>query len=231
MQAGKENEDRTMTRIVLSSLVCCWLLSAAEPAEAQWVRVGPGGSVTVRAPYVDVDVGPYGSTRVRAPFTAVDTPGFPGPVTVYGFPPVPYFVAPAPAQYAEADLAHMSLPELHSLLIAHWNALQQDLSGLAPGTTGASWQRYLQLPANLITGHSAASSPAGDGLVELEKVRDRYERVASSHEYRVISRLANFQATRRLLTFYVARLSEPPVEAPTIEELPLPVPAPAPPPQ
>ena len=65
-----------MARIAISSLVFCHLLALVQTGDAQMVRVGPGGAVRVRAPFVRVEVGPSGGTYVRAPFTSVYRPGY-----------------------------------------------------------------------------------------------------------------------------------------------------------
>ena len=73
-----------MFKFTILSLVC-WMVITAEQAEAQFVRVGPGGGVSVRAPFVHVEVGPGGGTYVRAPFTSVVTPGYGRPVPRYEY--------------------------------------------------------------------------------------------------------------------------------------------------
>lgn len=101
-------------RIVLLMLP---LALAASVCEAQLVRVGPLGGVSIRAPFVSVDTLPFGlGTSVRAPFTSVNTRayafrygyGHPGyhayapypvyrPVPVHVYHPVPvYRVHPVP---------------------------------------------------------------------------------------------------------------------------------------
>ena len=57
----------------LAGTVCTLCLLITSTAEAQWVRVGPFGGVSVRAPFVAVDAVPWGGARVRAPFTSVNT--------------------------------------------------------------------------------------------------------------------------------------------------------------
>lgn len=69
--------------VVAAIVTAVW---STDHADAQLVRVGPFGGVSVRVPFVSVDTLPFGGgTRVRAPLTAVDTglfrPGFYG----YGF--------------------------------------------------------------------------------------------------------------------------------------------------
>lgn len=68
--------------VTLAATLCFFMLGKS--AEAQLVRVGPLGGVSIRAPFVSVDTLPFGGgTRVRAPLTSVNTGlyGFGG----YGF--------------------------------------------------------------------------------------------------------------------------------------------------
>ncbi len=63
-----------MNRLLTSAIGCLLCVSMASVAEAQLVRVGPFGGVSVRAPFVSVDTLPFGGgARVRAPFVSVDT--------------------------------------------------------------------------------------------------------------------------------------------------------------
>ncbi len=66
-----------MKRLLTSTIGCLACVAMAPVAEAQMVRVGPFGGVSVRAPFVSVDTLPFGGgTRVRAPFVSVNTRGF-----------------------------------------------------------------------------------------------------------------------------------------------------------
>lgn len=100
-----------MIRSLACSLCAVLIVTSCDTADAQIVRIGGFGGVSVRAPFVSVDVLPYGGARVRAPFTAVNTGAFGyGPV-YYGrrhhhyYPPVaiydprPPIVYPAPVVY------------------------------------------------------------------------------------------------------------------------------------
>jgi hypothetical protein len=63
-----------MNRFLTSAIGCMACVSMASVAEAQMVRIGPFGGVSVRAPFVSVDTLPFGGgTRVRAPFTSINT--------------------------------------------------------------------------------------------------------------------------------------------------------------
>ena len=219
-----------MARWTIFGLLLGGLLCPVETGYAQLVRIGRGGGVAVRAPFVRVDVGPYG-TSVRAPFTAVDTPryrargrsswyqygdrGQYGPLPGYGSAPSSELLADP-----ETDITRLDLPALRSSLIAQWNALQLDLRRFS---TGAGWQRHLSLPPELFSG-------SGDPPIDvLQEILGRYARVANSEQYRVIARLASFQATHRLLAAYLDRLPQPPTEeppAPPAENVPPPVPEP-----
>lgn len=74
------------TVVGAATLILAWPATA----DAQILRIGPRGGVSVRAPFVSVDVSPWGGTRVRAPFTSVDTTDryyrAPGG---YGYAPIP----------------------------------------------------------------------------------------------------------------------------------------------
>ena len=62
-----------MPRLVLGPLAALLVLTPAV-VDAQLVRVGPLGGVSVRVPFVSVDTLPFGGgTRVRAPFVGVNT--------------------------------------------------------------------------------------------------------------------------------------------------------------
>ena len=217
-----------MGRIVCSSSVFCWLLAACQIGDAQLVRVGPGGRVSVRAPFVRVDVGPYGGTYVRAPLTSIYAPSFRGRARYYRYPAAPYgpyeVVPPVGVDDGDfqPDMGQVTLPELRSTLVDHWNALQLDLSRLA---AGISWQRHLALPPDLLAEPLDGSAAADPSPLELKRVHDRYERVAGAYEYRAISQLASFQPTRRLLSVYLDRVLAEFDQTPAFEELPpLPVP-------
>lgn len=77
-----------MNRLLTSTIGCAACLTMASVADAQYVRVGPFGGVSVRAPFVSVDTLPYGGgARVRAPFVSVDTRAY---SYGYGYPPYGY---------------------------------------------------------------------------------------------------------------------------------------------
>ena len=82
-----------MTRILtpLFGIVAALLFHAS--ADAQMVRVGAFGGVSIRVPFASVDVLPFGGgTRVRAPFTSVNTRAF----AAYPYAAVPYRYYPRP---------------------------------------------------------------------------------------------------------------------------------------
>ncbi|WP_164102583.1 hypothetical protein [Candidatus Laterigemmans baculatus] len=60
-----------MFKTLVGAAALCFAWPAV--ADAQILRIGPLGGVSVRVPFVSVDVSPYGGTRVRAPLTAIDT--------------------------------------------------------------------------------------------------------------------------------------------------------------
>ncbi len=103
----------------LSTLIL--VIAAPTAAQAQIVRFGVGGGVSVRAPFVQVDVSPYGGTHVRAPFTSVDTygPRYRGAIP-YGNPlpggysayrAAPYSVGPSYRAYYSDHRALVVVPE------------------------------------------------------------------------------------------------------------------------
>jgi hypothetical protein len=88
-----------MNRIltIATALAACAAISPV--ADAQLVRIGPFGGVSVRAPFVSVDTLPFGGgARVRAPFTSVDTRLFARPYYGYrygnAYPVAPVYPAP-----------------------------------------------------------------------------------------------------------------------------------------
>lgn len=218
-----------MTRITTLCLGGLLLASvgSARNADAQIVRIGPWGGVSVRAPFVRVEVSPYGDTYVRAPFTEVQTPGRRGRVVYgdYGYSAAPYdsYGVPrprGPVRVVQQDVDQMSLAELQRSLVANWNTLRADLGRFE---TGAGWQDYLQLPEELAVADPTSSSVSAGEVERLSEVLARYDEVAEADEYRMISRLESFQRTRHRLAAYIDRLSgaSPPADT---EVLPAPLP-------
>ena len=89
------NGNRVMFKTVIGAATLFFV--GAATADAQILRIGPHGGVSVRVPFVSVDVSPWGGTRVRAPFTSVDTadryymaPGGYGYATIPPGQAVPY---------------------------------------------------------------------------------------------------------------------------------------------
>jgi hypothetical protein len=316
-----------------------YFLANVETTQAQIVRWGPDGTVSIRAPFVDVDVAPGGNTRVRAPFTAVDTPGFGPYLPRYErrFDRAPANRTPGRGlgglrplsadEYAQdtvstsqkpvADPALMSWLELRrhtravavrlenelrrvadgtlwtaSLrpgtvrdllaedsdqppnaatidqlaailqsydtlvdsdgypqiarlsgfremrealgemvlppqergrrnLVAQWNAFYRDLDRFE---TGATWQKYLQLPPGLRDERAAEKQT----LRQLEDLLGRYEKIIGPEEYRAVTELPSFRATRQGLADYVAILKESAANAAPEMSLPEAVPLPRP---
>lgn len=83
-----------MSRLQLIAAATLAVACTTAPCQAQIVRWGPFGGVSVRAPFVSVDVSPFGATRVRAPFTSVysSRPVVPYGPAVVGVPAFPYGV-------------------------------------------------------------------------------------------------------------------------------------------
>jgi hypothetical protein len=111
---------------------------------------------------------------------------------------------------------------------------------LARMSNGGGWQRYLELPGDVIGSDSTSAIPpppshgAEPNVEQLEKILARYDSVRQNPEYRVIAELSSFLATRENLAAYVALLREVPATGteppqPAAETLPAP-PTPAQPP-
>jgi hypothetical protein len=103
---------------------------------------------------------------------------------------------------------------------------------LARINTGATWQPYLALPAEVYaasdsTSGSGSTSAAHPEFEQLTAVLGRYDSVSQNAAYRVIAELPAFQETQERLSLYINLLSDPQSadSAPSqIEDLPLPKP-------
>lgn len=109
-----------MSIIRLAMLIL--VIAAPTAAQAQIVRFGMGGGVSVRAPFVRVDVSPYGGTQVRAPFTSVDTGGsryrgaipygYSSPSGYSAYGAAPYSVGPSYRAYYSDRRAVVVVPQV-----------------------------------------------------------------------------------------------------------------------
>jgi hypothetical protein len=203
--------------IVMCAFVGATLSFTAGTCCAQWVEVSTDGGVYVRAPFVRVYVDPYGGTSVRAPFTAVDVPG-----RRYPHPQPPAVIegrAMQPSLPRAQELATMDEEALWQFLSSTANRLHERLSRF---DTGASWQRYLRLPEEVLTDSSLNLHERRDALTELLR---RYRYVVTEPRYERIANLPAFTAMQAALTEVVSRLDASPADASVSdEELPMPAP-------
>jgi len=152
-------------------------------ADAQIVRVGPGGSVEVRAPFTRVFVGP-GGTSVRAPFTAVDTPRFRWGRVEYALP--------------EPDqLARYNWQQLREHLRASADLLDRQLADMREG---ADWRSVLKpgLIRDLVS-DDVNRPPDAATAKQLGSLLAEYDAVAADRSARRVVRLAGFGAVHTAL--------------------------------
>ncbi len=199
-------------------LACCWLMGSGA-AEAQIVRYGPGGGVSVRAPFVHVEVGPGGSTYVRAPFTSVNTPGFTrttprydyrsGRTTVYRTPSqtstrfrpltAEEFARgdAATTQRATTDPAQMSWRELRRHTRSAAGRLDNELRRTADGP---AWTASLR-PGTIrdLLAEDTDQPPAPNTVNQLLEILQSYDALVESNGYPQIARLSAFREMRQAL--------------------------------
>lgn len=105
------------------------------------------------------------------------------------------------------ELALPAEPRLRHQLTTSARFLDRALGELR---NGASWQRYLALPEALFALDDAVGvgelQPAAADIEALVKIRDRFDAVRNTPEYRGVARLADFKTTHRRLIDYVALL-------------------------
>ena len=182
------------TRIVaaLSSLLFAVAIFMADATFGQPVSVSLADGVHVRAPFVSVDVFPGGGVSVRAPYTAVDVGGRP---YVVGRPVI---VEEQPLLTPQA-LASMDDDALWRALRNASLRLNQRLSRF---DTGATWQRYLRLPDELVTGSTADAEARRAAAATLQQ---RFAEVVANPQYQRIANLPAFAAMQAVLTEMNAR--------------------------
>lgn len=168
---------------------------AASFACAQGVQVSVADGIHVRAPFVSVDVFPGGGVSVRAPYAAVDVRG-----SLYAIPQQAATIETAvPTPQALAALDDESL----------WRALRNTSlrlnERLRRFDTGATWQRYLRLPDELVSGSAANVEDRRLAAIGLQA---RFAAVADDGRYRKIADLAAFRSIQALLTEIASRSSE-----------------------
>ena len=206
---------RRLATLVLVS----WFVTCTQTAQAQIVRWGPDGGVSIRAPFVNVDVGPGGSTRVRAPFTAVDTPGFRSFVPRYEYRSqrVPSNRAVGPRtgrlrplsadEFTQSTLttsprtvtdpAQMSWLELRRHTRAVAVRLENELRRVADGTT---WTASLR-PGTIrdLLAEDSEQTPDDATIDQLTAILQSYDALVDSAGYPQIARLSGFQEMRQAL--------------------------------
>ena len=204
--------------IVMCALVGSTLSFTASTCRAQWVEVSTDGGVYVRAPFVRVYVDPYGGTSVRTPFTAVDVPGrgYQSCAASGSYRATRYAAFFAQAQ----ELTAMDDESLWRFLSSTANRLHERLGRF---DTGASWQRYLRLPEEVLTDSSSNLHERRDALTDL---LGRFRYVATEPRYERIANLPTFTAMQAALTEVVSRLDASPAgDDMSDEELPMPAPS------
>jgi hypothetical protein len=199
----------------------------AAPCQAQIVRIGGFGGVSVRAPFVGVDVFPYGPTIVRAPFTRVYSSGLPyGPIFPYRhgvigvpvFPPVAsVVVVPSVPVVRVPVLAVPSVPsvvfEEEPILPQGYQVTRPSLDGhvsedlrraaielqfsLSRRHDGDVWLDYLA-PGRIIQ-----SIEQGEDPNSLRDLIMNYDGVVANGSLRPIHNALGFNQTRELLRVYV----------------------------
>jgi len=203
-----------MNRILVPAVATIFSLAGTVTADAQLVRVGPLGGVSVRAPFVRVDVLPFGGgTRVRAPFTRVNTGAYrfgyaPAPISAY---PQPQHVQPDPVVTTPVEPlvdSTPALPEATSQPIAVdvgaaterlREAAETLLQSLRARSDDADvWIEYLQ-PDRII-----ATIDRSDSIESLRPLLVNYNGVLANRALASIGSTAGFVQTRRWLTAVLA---------------------------
>lgn len=203
----------------------CGLLLVGGTTEAQFVRVGPGGGVSVRAPFVHVEVGPGGSTYVRAPFTSVVTPGYARVAPRYGYYP-PGTVVPGrkstrlrpltAEEYTQDDTtmlprmavdpAQMDQRELRRHARAVAGRFENELRQTADG---AAWTSSLRPGTIRDLLAEDTDRPLDSATVDqLTAILQSYDALSDSQGYPQITQLSGFREMREVLR----ELTTPPRE-------------------
>ncbi len=191
------------------ALLLCWLTWLPDSvATGQIVRVGPGGSVRVRAPFVRVYVAPDGRTSVRAPFTDVNAPGR----RYVAHPPHSEILIPD-----GASVAHGQQPTLADPALADWAALWRMLDSgtirldeqLGQSAKASSWKGYLQTSRLRETGaEQGARAPDLQTVNQLREILAQYEQTIATQHYQSVSSLSGF----RMVYIVLKELISPPLQ-------------------
>ncbi len=223
---------------------CLLFLVIGSTADAQFVRVGPYGGVSIRAPFFAMDIPgppipPPFMFRARRPVVVA------APYPAYAYPQVqieyadPGGIASPRHTVNRAFSPPTNMAELESQL---WEAASQLARSLVSQRDAEMWTNYLA-PDRIV----AAIEQGNRGSVA--RLTDHYDGVTANPQLAWLTRLDGFAATRSLLHQYVGsrrvpvpaqssqqRASEtrPQVQrTPSLEDRPLieqadPVPLPAP---
>ncbi len=219
-----------MFRYFVGSVTGLLLVALATPADAQIVRIGPYGGVSIRAPFVAVDTSPWGGARVRAPFTAVDTGVYggyypvhprlgyvvPAPAVVYPpvvevpvpvYEPVPVQVYPPVEPYSASRPVGSSDPILlaEQLRAA---ALQLGESLNRRRDDGDVWLKYLG-PGQIVDAVDRRVDPQS-----LKSLLANYDGVVGNGQLGSIRAARGFSETRALLRQYIQQGAAPTVAEP-----------------
>ncbi len=233
-----------MIRILVTTLASLTALGVAQPCNAQIVRIGGLGGVSVRAPFVSVDVGPFGGTRVRAPFTSVYSYG--GPVVAYprpfiGLPayrPLPAFgvvpVVPAYPAVAAYRVPVFPVPVVEPMVQVEAAIPVQGYQVTRPSTDGNVAEDLrraaIRLQYSLSLRHDGdvwldylnpaliiASVESGSATPSLAALISNYDGVVANGSLRPIYTASGFNETRELLRVYVdMQPAQRPVPAPPV---------------
>lgn len=238
-----------MIRYLTIAVTGLLVVAMSTTADAQIVRIGPWGGVSVRAPFVSVDTSPWGGARVRAPFTSVNTGVYGGYTPYYGVRhhyPYPSYVVPAPpvAVYRPGVTVVEPVPvyppayqsrsvpsqpprpaNLAQSLHGAAMALQRSLS-MRPNDSDV-WLKYLA-PGRIVDVIEQTGNPAS-----LRDLVANYNGVVGNRQLSSIRAAHGFAETRALLTQFVSQ--SPAAAAPTTSARPTiaepfeqaPVPAPS----
>ena len=190
-------------------LVLCWLTCVPDGvALGQLVRIGPQGTVRVRAPFVRVDVGPGGRTSVRAPFTAVDASGRRD---------VAYRRRLDTRVSGRESAERGRQPTLADPALADWAALWRMLHSetirleeqLGQNAVAGGWKEYLQTAwLRELSANRDNRPPDPQTAGQLRDTLLHYQRTIATRSYRPISSLPSF----RMVHAGLKELVSPPLQ-------------------
>ena len=215
-----------MVRSRLVALASLAVLGMAVPCDAQIVRIGGFGGVSVRSPFVSVDVGPYGpyvGPRVVTPYRSfypygpvvsyrravVGVPVFPPLPPLAAVPVIPAFPAPvyrvpvvAQVVYGEPAIPPQGYQVTRPSLDGH---VAEDLRraairlqySLSLRHDGDVWLDYLG-PARIVSAIEQGEAPSS-----LAELINNFDGVVANRNLRAVYSASGFNETRELLRVYV----------------------------